>query len=208
MTHTLHRRGIKESLDKDYVFLCIAAKGINEDGADDKMREFLRINLRHNAVNIGDMRTGSKYDCSVEEIIDKVTSTSIVHGVFTDLDTVYKVLKDLKEADLGMSVVVSGPFSSVAEACNKAGVSPHSADYSAGIWGDTKKLPSEDVLEVCTMCGHAMVAPNLVKTFIEAIKMGEISAEEAGKELAKQCECGIFNPDRATELLSTIASEY
>ena len=206
MTHTLHRRGIKEGLDKDYVILCMAAKSINENGAGDKIREFLRINLRHNAVNIGDMRTGNMYDCSVEEIIDKVTSTSIAHGVFTDLDTVSRVLQDLKDANLGMSVVVSGPFSSVEEACKNAGLNPHSTDYSAGIWGNTKKLPSEDVLEVCTMCGHAMVAPNLVKTFAEAIKAREISTEEAAKELAKQCECGIFNPDRAAELLSAMAS--
>ncbi len=36
MTHTLHRRGSEESLDKDYVLLCMAAKGINEDGSEDQ----------------------------------------------------------------------------------------------------------------------------------------------------------------------------
>lgn len=207
MTHTLHRKGTKESLDKDFPFLCMAAKGINEKGSEDKMREFIRICLRHNPVNVGDMRTGNMYKTSMEEIIDKVTSTSIVHGVFTDLDTVAKVLQDLKAADLGMSVVVSGPFSTVHEACKKAGLKPHSVDYSGGIWGKTEKLPSDNVLEIGTMCGHAMVAPNLITSLVEDIKKGEISAEDAGKELAKQCECGIFNPSRAAELLSAMAAK-
>jgi len=185
----------------------MAAKGINEDGAEKKMQEFLRISLRHKAVNVGDMRTGSIYNCSLGEMFDKVTSTSIVQGVFTDLDSVDAMLKDLKESDLGMSVVISGPFSSIEEACKKAGLSPHSADYSGGIWGDTKRLPSNDVLEVCTMCGHAMVSSKLAETFVEAIKRGEITAEEAARELSKQCACGVFNPSRAAELLIMMASK-
>ncbi len=208
MTHTLHRRGTEESLSKDYIFLCMAAKSINEEGSADKMREFLRINLRHNPVNIGDMRTGNMYNTSIDDIIDKVTSTSIVHGVFTDRDTATKVLQELKDADLGMSVVVSGPFGIVhGEICQKAGLSPHSVDYSAGIWGKTEKLPPEETLEIGTMCGHAMVASNLVNLLVRDMKAGEISAEEAGKELAKQCECGIFNPDRAAKLLEVMAAK-
>ena len=97
MTHTLHRRGSEESLSRDYVLLCMAAKDINEDGSEEKMREFLRINLRHDPVNIGDMRTGNMFNASVDEILEKVTSTSIVHGVFSDKDTVVRVLQDLAE---------------------------------------------------------------------------------------------------------------
>ncbi len=207
MTHTLHRQGAEESLSNDYVFLSMAAKGINEDGAADKMREFLRIVLRHNPVNIGDMRTGNLYNTSIENILDKVTSTSIVHGVFTDRDTVANVLRELKDANLGMSVVVSGTFSSTKKCCLEAGLSPHTVDYSGGIWGKTEKLPSAKILEVTTMCGHAMAAPKLVTALVEDIKAGDISAEEAGKELAKRCECGIFNPSRAAELLSAMASK-
>ena len=104
MTHTLHRRGTKESLSKDYVLFCMAAKGLNEEGADEKMREFLRIVLKHQAINIGDMKTGNSLERSPDEIIEKVTSTSIVHGVFADLETVTKVMKVVKKANLGMSV--------------------------------------------------------------------------------------------------------
>jgi len=206
MTHTLHRQGTKESLDKDYIFLCMAAKGYNEDGADEKMREFLRIMMRHNPVNAGDMRSGNMFNSKMDDILSKVSSTSIVHGVFTDSDTATNVLKELKDADLGMSVVVSGPFDSVDCICEKAGLKPHSLDYSGGIWGNTKKLPAKEVQEVTTMCGHAMVASNLVKSLVDDIKAKRTTAEEAGKELAKQCACGIFNPVRAAELMQKMAS--
>lgn len=206
MTHTLHRRGNEESLSRDYVLLCMAAKGINEDGSDEKMREFLRINLRHDPVNAGDMRTGNMFNSTIEEILGKVNSTSIVHGVFKDRETVTKVLRDLKEADLGMSVVVSGPFKCVGELLKAIGLGPHSVDYSGGIWGNTAKLPPDEILEVTTMCGHAMVASNLVKSLADEVKSGNRSAEDAGKELAGLCECGIFNPSRAAELLKKMTS--
>jgi len=206
MTHTLHRQGSKESLDKDYIFLCMAAKGFNEDGADEKMREFLRIMLRHDPVNAGDMRSGNMFNSNMDDILTKVTSTSIVHGVFIDSDTATKVLQELKDADLGMSVVVSGPFDSVDCICKAAGLKPHSLDFSGGIWGNTKKLAAKEIQEVTTMCGHAMVASNLVKSLADDLKTGQITADEAGKELAKQCACGIFNPARAAELLQDMAS--
>ena len=207
MTHTLHRQGSKESLDRDFIFLCMAAKGFNEDGADEKMREFLRIMMRHNPVNAGDMRSGNIFNSNMDDILAKVSSTSIVHGVFIDSDTATKVLQDIKDADLGMSVVVSGPFDSVDCICEKAGLKPHSVDFSAGIWGNTKKLPPKEVQEVTTMCGHGMVASNLVKSMVEEIKAGRKTPEEAAKVLAPQCACGIFNPDRAAKLMAAMAKK-
>jgi len=206
MTHTLHRRGTRESLNRDYIFLCMAAKGINEEGADDKMREFLRIVIKHNAVNIGDMRTGNIFCCNPEEIISKVTSTSIVHGVFTDPAVVAKVMKSLKNANLGMSVVVSGPFSSVEELCKKTGIKPHSVDYSAGIWGKTEKLAKPELLECTTMCGHAMISANLVEDIVKRIKAGVINARQGSIEMGKVCCCGIYNPVRAERILRKLAS--
>jgi hypothetical protein len=206
MTHTLHRRGTRESLNRDYIFLCMAAKGINEEGADDKMREFLRIVIKHNAVNIGDMRTGNIFCCNPEEIISKVTSTSIVHGVFTDPAVVSKVMKSLKNANLGMSVVVSGPFSSVEELCKKTGIKPHSVDYSAGIWGKTEKLAKPELLECTTMCGHAMISANLVEDIVKRIKAGVINARQGSIEMGKVCCCGIYNPVRAERILRKLAS--
>jgi hypothetical protein len=185
----------------------MAAKGFNEDGADEKMREFLRIMMRHNSVNAGDMRSGNMFNSNMDNILSKVSSTSIVHGVFTDRDTATKVLQELKDADLGMSVVVSGPFDSVNCICEAAGLKPHSVDFSGGIWGNTKKLPAKEVQEVTTMCGHAMVASNLVKSLVNDIKARQATADEASKELARQCACGIFNPVRAAVLMQNMAKK-
>jgi hypothetical protein len=181
----------------------MAAKNINEDETTaDKMREFLRIVLRHNPVNMGSMTTGNIYKTDIEEILSRVASTSIVHGVFNDYGTAVEFIKDLKKADLGLSVVVNSVFNSVNECCAKTGLKPHSVDYSAGIWGRTEKLPSKELLEMNTMCGHGMISSNLVISMVRGIKNGEISVEEAAKELAKPCECGIFNPERAAKLLT------
>ena len=207
MTHTLHRKGTPESLRRDYVLLCMSAKGINEDESDEKMREFLRIVIRHKAVNFGDMRTGNSFSSSAEDIIPKVTSTSIVHGVFTDRDTVVEVIKSLKEADLGMSVVVSGPFSSLDDAFREAGVQRHSADFSGGVWGKTERLPRPELMEVTTMCGHAMISANLVEETAKRIGAGAISAKEGALELGKACCCGIYNQIRAEKLLKKMADQ-
>ena len=206
MTHTLHRRGARESLNRDYVMLCIAAKGINEEGADEKMREFLRTVIKYGAVNYGDMRTGNSFCCNPDEIINKVTSTSIVHGVFTDKATVAKVMRSLKQAHMGMSVVVSGPFASVEEAGKEAGIVPHSRDFSAGIWGKTDKLAKPELLECTTMCGHAMISANLVEDIVKRIKAGAINARQGSLEIGRVCCCGIYNPARAERILRKLAS--
>jgi len=116
---------------------------------------------------------------------------------------VTEVLKELKEADLGLPVVVSGIFENVDRCLEKVGLKHHTANFSLGIWGNTEKLPSDDILEVITMCGHAMVSANLVKTMVEEIKAGRKTPEEAAKVLASQCVCEVFNPARAAKLLAT-----
>ena len=152
------------------------------------------------------MLSGNILNSNMDEILTKVTRTSIVHGVFTDRNTVTEVLHDLQNADLGLSVVISGPFVSVNCICKAVGLKPHSVDFSGGIWGNTKRLPATDIQEVTTMCGHAMVASNLVKSLVDDIKMGYITASEAGRQLAKQCACGIFNPVRAAELMQDMTN--
>jgi hypothetical protein len=52
MTHTLHRRGTKENLAKDYVVFAMSAKGINEKDSAEKMRKFLQMAQRYKPVNL------------------------------------------------------------------------------------------------------------------------------------------------------------
>lgn len=205
MTHTLHRRGTPENLANDYVVFAMSAKGINEKDSATKMRQFMQIAQRYNPVNLGDMKTGNTYSVGTEKVMADIKDTSIVHAVFTDVETVAKVVQEVKDADLGMSVVISGLFDSAKECCQKTGLALHTVEHSLDIWGKTEKLAPGDVLEVTTMCGHGMVAANLVVSMAEDIKAGRLSPEEAAEELAKQCCCGVFNPVRGGELLGAIA---
>jgi len=205
MTHSLHRRGNAKSLSEDYVMLCLPAIGINDEGHDAKLQEFLRIALRHDPTNIGAITVGNMYSHKAEEVVN--SAHGIVHAVFVNKEAVTEVLKELEEADLGMSVVVSGIFENVDECIEKAGLKHHTANFSLGIWGNTEKLPGDDILEVTTMCGHAMVSANLVKAMVAEIKAGTKTPEEAGKALAPQCACGVFNPARAAKLLAAMAAK-
>ena len=203
MTHSLQRRGTAESLSEDYVMLSLPAIGINDSGSDSKLQEFLRIALRHDPKNIGSIKMGSIYRYTAEEVI--ASARGMVHAVFDNPQAVTQVLRELKEADLGMSVVVSGIIDSVNECCQKAGLKRHTVEFSLGIWGKTEKLPSNDILEVTTMCGHGLVSANLVNSLVGEIKAGTKTPEDAAKELTPNCTCGIFNPVRAVKLLAAMA---
>ena len=204
MTHTLHRRGSAESLSGDYVMMMLQAIGFNEEGNTPKIREFLRIALRHNAVNIGSVSGGGMKE-KPEDVI--ANADKIGQAVFTNQEDVTAALKELKEKDLGISVIVSGIYEKVDECLAKAGLKHHTGNFSLGIWGRTEKLPSNDVLEVTTMCGHALIAPNLVKEMVKEIKAGTKAPEEAARLLAPQCACGVFNIKRAADLMKAMAGK-
>jgi len=204
MTHTLHRRGSRESLSEDYVVLMIQAVGVNEEGQTPKIQEFLRIAMRHNPKNIGSVSMGGMID-KADEVI--ANASRIGHAVFDNKEAVTEFLKELKAADLGLSVVVSGIYENVDECFEKAGLKHHTANFSLGVWGKTEKLPPDEILEVTTMCGHALVAPNLVKAMVAEIKGGRKTSEEAAKVLAPQCACGVFNIARAAKLMAAMASK-
>jgi hypothetical protein len=205
MTHTLHRKGTPENLQQDYVIFSMTAKGFNEAGSRGALEEFLRILNKYNVANTGDMKTGNKFIVDKETIYKNIQDTSIVHAVFTDRNQVAKALKELKEADLGVSVIVSGIVEHVNEVCREAGLNRHTVEYSVGIRGNLTKLPEDEILEVTTMCGHGMVSQHLVRQMILDIKRGRRSGQEAAELLATPCVCGVFNPVRAQLLLEELA---
>lgn len=205
MTHMLHRRGTAENLSEDFPVLCMAAQGINDAGSESKLQEFLRIAMRYNPKNIGEMKFGNMYSHKTEDII--ANASGIVHAVFDNTKAVTEFLRELKEADLGLSVVVSGILDTVNKCCLEAGLQRHTVEFSLGIWGKTEKLPSDDILEITTMCGHGLIAANLVKSLVEEIKNEIKSPDDAARELAFHCCCGIFNPVRGTKLLKAMAEK-
>lgn len=207
MTHSLHRQGTRENLSRDYPLVAVMAHGINDKGGGPKLGKFLEICWRHGPVNLGDMKQGSVFTYDAEKIYHNVSDTTIVECVFDDLNKVEAVLRDLKKADLGVPVVVSGLTDEVRKCCQKVGLEIHTVAQSLGVWGDTARLPSKEILEITTMCGHALVSSSLVELMIADIKKGITTPQEAAKKLAKPCECGLFNPTRAAELLAKAATK-
>lgn len=208
MTHTLHRRGDTESLSRDIIFLTMPSKGINDAGSAPKLRRFFEIALACGAIRIGDCRSGNEYHRGGrDKVVNNVEDRAVIHAVFDDQDKAIMMLRRLKEAELGLSVVVSGLFDQVAECCAAAGLQRHTVEFSLGIWGRTERLPDERILELHTMCGHGMVTIGLIQDAVERIKAGRVTCEEAAEQLFRPCMCGIFNTARATELLRRIVEE-
>lgn len=205
MSHTLHRYGTAENLKGDYVVFAIAAQTVNAKGIHPEFVEFEKIARKYNPVNFGDMRTGNDYNVGPEMIGHPYYDNSIVHAVYTDEETVAAVLKELTEANLKLSIVVSGLLEQVAECCHKAGIGPHTVEYSMGIWGQTQRLPEEAVLSISTMCGHGMISFSLIKELANKVERGIITPKRAAEKLVGLCHCGVFNPDRAARIFEKMS---
>jgi hypothetical protein len=204
MTHTLHRRGDRENLSGDYVVFTMSAKGFNEKGGGEKMKKFLEIILRHDPVTFGDGITGNSKVRTREEIQGNIDDVSVVHGVFTDPAVVANVLRDLKKAEIGTSIIVSGIHDETEKCCRAAGLRKHTIEHSMGYFGQVKRLPDHEFMELTSMCGHAMVPANLVERMLREIKRGKKTCREAAVELTRPCHCGVYNPVRAEKLLKRL----
>lgn len=222
MTHTHHRRGSRESLEGDFVLLSMVDRK-NEDQCsyrgpyNRRAQRLLGICARHSPVGLtarlpeARLRYMEHWESGMDSGIHRLTPKDdipraedidyICHAVFTDKGDVEAVLSDLKEADLGISIVISGVFDAVAEICGNVGLEPHTVNMSLGTWGRTERLPDSPVLELCTMCGHAMISPKLAETLINRVRKGALTPEEAAVELGKQCTCNVFNTVRAVEII-------
>jgi hypothetical protein len=209
MTHTLHRRGSVADLHEDYVLLIFTAKGINREGSEEKMRRIWEVISRYekDLVNFGnhnpDRDGAALYD--MEAL--KQAKSRIAHAVFRNRDRLKECLRELKDGDFGISVVVSGLYDEVRKICREVGLRLHTVNQSLGIHGKTEKLPDNTVLEIHTMCGHAMVSPHLIDHMVRQIKDGEITCAKAAGELSRMCDCGIFNNYRAEKLLKRLTAD-
>ena len=205
MTHTNHRVG--DYLEEDYVILVMPSKDINHVGSGPKLRRYLEMALENGAIKIGDARLGNEYhQGSVQKVLDNLEDRAVVQAVFKDRKTLVNALKAYKEADLGQCVVVSGIFDHVTECCKEVGLERHTINQSMGRWGNTDRLPPPEMLQLNTMCGHGMVAVNLIKEVVEDIKAGKSTIEEGAERLFGPCMCGIFNPHRAALILKDLTS--
>ena len=209
MTNTLHRQGSEEELKGDYVIFVSLARGITRDGSAPKIHEFLRICQKHDPVNIGSSKWGSvlQDDVAFPDLIANLKDGATSGAVFTDVDTLKEVIAELIEADLGISINVSGLLVGVQECCHAGWIERHSVEQSLGFWGSSDLLPERDVLEINSLCGHGLVSFNLIHKMMDHVKMRRLTPAEAAKIMGRCCECGVFNTARAERLLEKVLLE-
>jgi len=217
MTHTLHRVGSAEDLEDDFLVLAMPAGGFDANAAVERQKDFLRLALRHDPVNIGDSSHRAWYHsdrnvhpkihwhrasrAAPDDVIEAVDRPSPVTAVFDRYEALRAFVEDLREADLGLSINISAVASRARECCTALGIRRHSVEYSLGFMGRTSRLPSERTLRLCTMCGHGMISHGLADKMIARVKTGRRTPEEASRTLARFCNCGAFNPHRAARIL-------
>ncbi len=207
MSHSAHRYGTRENLQNDYVVYARTSRRVNREGCGPKLRKILEIIFSEKPVNFGSSHAGRSYAAGLDpaqyaETLDKAYGVACC---FSDRAAVGRVLRKLKEADTGISIVVSGLIDEVGAMARENGLTPHTALLSLGIHGRTDLLPEEEVLEITTMCGHGLVATILSRRALERIAAGE-PAPDAAMRLAQPCPCGIFNLDRCVMLMNRFAA--
>ncbi len=207
MTHSLHRRGDVESLKEDFVVLATPAIGFNHEGSGPKLKDILRMAKESGVVNIGDVIHGSIFSgADFDQIESHLKDGGRVRGVFADKEKLREFLQKARDKDAGLSMTVSGLMEDVFEVANDLGLTPHSVNLSLGIWGKRILLPSEEILEFTTMCGHGLISSELVGQCLRDIKTGSITTDQAVEKLAKPCVCGLFNTVRAKHLIEKAIS--
>ncbi|MBW6486901.1 MAG: hypothetical protein K0B01_12210 [Syntrophobacterales bacterium] len=204
MTHSLHREGSLESLAKDYVLFIYPARGFNYKGSAPKIRHNVELLYQAGPVNMipTSLRRNMYSGVTNEEILESITVEGTrVYSVFNDREKLKQALALIKEADEGISIMVSGIIDDVRQIAAELGITPHMVNLSLGIHGRTDRLAPADIREFTTMCGHGVVSPHLVKDMIRRVKTGKISEWDGSVIMAEPCTCGIFNPYRSAELL-------
>lgn len=210
MTHTLHRQGNPGDLKEDYVLLLRTSRFVNHEGSEETMRRVWEVisHYEQDLTNFGNHNpTWGEGELYNMEVLKTEAKSRIIHAVFKDRETLKACLKELKEKDLGISTVVSGLCGETEKICAEIGLAPHTINYSLGIHGRTENIPKGEVLEIHTLCGHAMVAFGLITHMVREIDKGKISCKAAAKKLSRMCDCGIFNTYRAEKLLERMTPE-
>ena len=211
MTHSLHREGALDSLERDYTLFISPSSGFNYEGSVPKIRRLVDALYQSGVANLIAMtlRKNSYSGVTPEEVIASITVEGTrVCSCFNSREKITEALRRIKELDEGISIVVSGIIDRVREIAAEVGIEPHTVNLSAGIHGRTDRLPPKHIREFTTMCGHGVVSPNLVLEIIRRVKTGKVSEWEGSLTLAEPCACAIFNPYRSVELLREKAPLY
>ncbi len=216
MTNTLHRYGRAEAFSDDYIVFAMPSKGKNDDGAIEKLKTFLRISVRHEASNIGASGKSSYRPSSAlnplvhwnrdtkpdfDAVINDLSDAGTAGAVFDSKEKAEACLRDVIDADLGLSVNISTSVDGAREVGKACGIPRHSVEYSLGFTDKHDHLPRGQVLELATMCGHGMVSFALAQKMLDMVREGRRTPEQAVATLTRFCPCGVYNPSRAMRLI-------
>ncbi len=210
MTHSLHREGSVDSLGRDYVLFIFPARGFNYTGSTPKVRRLMEFVYRTGPSNtlVSSLRRHLYSGVRPDEILDSLKDGARAYAVFNSKKKIREVLRCIREADEGISIIVSGLIDQVRDISEEIGLDPHTINISLGILGNTDRLPPPELRQYTTMCGHGMVSPNLVRDVIRKVKTGKISAWDGSLTLVAPCICGIVNPHRSEEMLKETLPLY
>ena len=88
--------------------LVMPAKGVNFEGSEEKMRQIWEVFSRHKEglVNFGNLKDGNSHTTDMETFLE--VKSRIAHAVFKNRGALKRCLAEMKNRDLGISVVVSG----------------------------------------------------------------------------------------------------
>ena len=220
MTNTLHRFGKPAELKDDYIVFTLACPGTNDIGSVEKAREFLKIALKYNPVNLtAESRhgpvfrpeknlnlfqlyvRGRKEMVSPELVMDEMEPPGRATVIFDKKQALEGFLKEIKEIDSGLSVNVSSLVEDFKEIALRTGIFPHSINYSLGFRGNLYRLPDQQILALTTMCGHGLIANSFAEKMVDRVKEKRLTPEKAARYMAKFCVCGAFNTSRAERIL-------
>src|SRR4030042_6572703 len=111
MTHTLHRITEIDGENDDFVILCMATQKFNDKGASEKMKKIFRLVADTNPDNLADDNLGGLHTGYTDvEILGHMGDKAYVGAAFSDCYRLKEALRKIKEAELGMSVVVGGKY--------------------------------------------------------------------------------------------------
>jgi hypothetical protein len=226
MTNSMHRQGSIESLRKDWIIFTHSAKGYNKEGSAPLHKRFADICLKHKPSNMGIGAFIHEDTNFIAQLMkDRYDSTKFHNGaptqeqlndwarmienmgdhsayaVFSSVEAIEAAVKEIKAADLGLCICINALHDDADVMLRKCGIVRHSVEHSLGFHGAVNKLPSQEIMELSTMCGHGMVSYNLSKKMVDSVRLGQMTPERAGEYLKKTCSCGVFNPIRAAEII-------
>lgn len=215
MTNTLHRYGNSESFRDDFILFAMPSKGANDQGCIEKQKSFLRLCAKHLPANMGNGARGSilpehhlnptahwnrSQARDWEGVIEGVSKPGTVAAVFDSREKAEACLREVIDADLGLSVNMSTSVEGANNAAECCGIHRHSVEYSLGFNDPHDHLPNSQVLALSTMCGHGMVSFNMAKKMLDMVREGRRTPEQAAATLVRFCPCGVYNPERAKRL--------